>query len=189
MLNVGTVKHTKASNAALEKAKELGLRLTSSYRTPEHDKRVGGSGKGDHVQGEAYDFAGAYARMEQLAEWAHKSGMFSQVIFKDKDYRTGRHIGGHQDHVHIAWDSKKNPSASVDRDEKFNENQKEGSAGAVTMAIQAMLAAMYGEIKVDGKFGNQTEAAVKRFQKESKLLVDGIVGDKTWGKMTGVFFS
>jgi hypothetical protein len=188
VLNVGTVKHTKASNAALEKAKEMGLRLTSSYRTPEHDKRVGGSGHGDHVQGEAYDFAGAYARMEQFAEWAHKSGMFSQVIFKDKDYRTGRHIGGHQDHVHVAWDSKKNPSASVERDKK-NDPIKEGSTGALVMATQAMLAAMYGEIKVDGRFGNETEEAVKRFQREAKLLVDGIVGDKTWGKMTGVFFS
>jgi hypothetical protein len=189
MLNVGSVKHTKASNAALEKARELGLRLTSSYRSPELDKRVGGNGRGAHTRGEAYDFAGAYSRMEQLAEWAHRSGMFTQVIFKDKDYRTGRRITGHQDHVHIAWDSKKGNSAAADRDDKFNELQKNGSVGAVTMAIQAMLAAMYGEIKIDGKFGDQTEAAVKKFQKESKLLIDGIVGDKTWTKMTGVFFS
>lgn len=33
---------------------------------------------------------------------------------------------------------------------------------------------------VDGNFGAKTEAAVKDFQKSKKLVVDGIVGNKTW---------
>lgn len=33
----------------------------------------------------------------------------------------------------------------------------------------------------DGNFGNETLAAVKKFQKDNGLEVDGIVGPKTWG--------
>lgn len=33
---------------------------------------------------------------------------------------------------------------------------------------------------IDGKFGIQTEEAVKEFQESQKLLVDGVVGNNTW---------
>lgn len=37
--------------------------------------------------------------------------------------------------------------------------------------------------EVDGKFGAKTEASVKGFQKDKSLLVDGIVGQKTWSAL------
>jgi len=36
---------------------------------------------------------------------------------------------------------------------------------------------------VDGDFGKATEAAVKAFQKDNGLTVDGVIGPKTWGKL------
>ena len=39
------------------------------------------------------------------------------------------------------------------------------------------------ELKVDGRFGTQTKAAVKAFQKLFKLTQDGVVGPKTWAKI------
>lgn len=50
-----------------------------------------------------------------------------------------------------------------------------GSKGADVERLQAIL-----KIKVDGEFGPKTEAAVKTFQKESKLVADGKVGVYTW---------
>ena len=40
-----------------------------------------------------------------------------------------------------------------------------------------------GSYGVDGKFGKKTEEAVKRFQAEHGLVVDGIVGVKTWAML------
>lgn len=179
------VKVTKASETALKMANQYGLRLTSAYRSPSHDKEVGGSGSGPHTRGTSYDFAGPYAKMELFADWAHKSGLFSQVIFKDRDYRTGRRIPGHQDHVHVGWDGAGAKPVKDERDEPL----REGSEGALVMAFQSMLSAMYGDVKADGKFGPKTKAAVIRFQKEFKLKVDGIVGKESWKHLTGVFFS
>lgn len=38
-------------------------------------------------------------------------------------------------------------------------------------------------LKQDGKWGNETENAVRKFQEEHGLKVDGIVGDKTWQEL------
>ena len=40
-----------------------------------------------------------------------------------------------------------------------------------------------GSYGVDGKFGKKTEEAIKRFQAEHGLVVDGIVGVKTWAML------
>ncbi len=40
---------------------------------------------------------------------------------------------------------------------------------------------------LDGIYGPKTEAAVKRFQSDRRLVVDGIVGPNTWRKLNFVF--
>lgn len=46
--------------------------------------------------------------------------------------------------------------------------------------LQNLLKKTGYEIAADGAFGPMTEAAVMDFQKQNKLVVDGIVGQKTW---------
>lgn len=55
---------------------------------------------------------------------------------------------------------------------------KKGSRGEDVKAIQAALG-----IEVDGIFGAITEFAVKVFQREHGLVVDGIVGEQTWNAL------
>ena len=38
-------------------------------------------------------------------------------------------------------------------------------------------------LKTDGIFGTKTEEAVEAFQADNGLVVDGVVGSKTWGKL------
>jgi peptidoglycan hydrolase-like protein with peptidoglycan-binding domain len=57
-----------------------------------------------------------------------------------------------------------------------------GSSGPKVESLQKALAAFgVNPGPIDGLFGPQTEAAVKRFQKKAGLQEDGIVGSKTMG--------
>lgn len=50
----------------------------------------------------------------------------------------------------------------------------------VQMALQK---AGYYNGEIDGKIGRQTTEAIKQFQKDHELKVDGIVGKGTWAQM------
>lgn len=66
---------------------------------------------------------------------------------------------------------------------------KIGSKGQQVKALQRMLYAMGYALgtknPVDGDFGVKTDAAVRAYQKDNGLTVDGIVGAKTWGSLLG----
>lgn len=55
---------------------------------------------------------------------------------------------------------------------------KLGSKGKQVKELQEFLC-----IEADGNFGPQTENAVKSFQKNNKLIIDGIVGPNSWDTM------
>ena len=56
---------------------------------------------------------------------------------------------------------------------------KRGSFGPAVVELQARLQSFGWTVKVDGRFGPQTERAVRNFQRVSGLRVDGIVGPRT----------
>lgn len=60
-----------------------------------------------------------------------------------------------------------------------------GSSGSDVEKVQTLLNQYGYNLAVDGNFGPQTEKAVKDFQKNNGLEVDGIVGDNTMGSLTG----
>lgn len=55
-----------------------------------------------------------------------------------------------------------------------------GSSGDDVKRLQMILNEMSYSLVVDSIFGSNTEAAVKGFQKNTPLEVDGIVGPLTW---------
>lgn len=63
-----------------------------------------------------------------------------------------------------------------------------GSKGDSVKELQEKLARLgysVGNTGVDGIFGSATLAAVKAFQEDSRITVDGKVGDKTWAALDG----
>ena len=58
---------------------------------------------------------------------------------------------------------------------------KMGSTGKIVRYLQQSLTNLrYYSGPIDGMFGSKTQTAVKLFQKSKGLVVDGIVGNKTW---------
>lgn len=96
---------TKAANDAIAKAQQLGLRITSTYRTPQESVSVGGYATDDHTKGLALDVAGNWNAMDAFAKWAKASGQYRWV---------GWQVAGHFNHVHVSWYAPKagNPTAS-----------------------------------------------------------------------------
>ena len=61
---------------------------------------------------------------------------------------------------------------------------RKGSKGEQVKALQRNLQSMgYDLGPVDGDFGSKTDAAVRAYQKNKSLVVDGIVGQQTWNKL------
>ncbi|MEA5507464.1 peptidoglycan-binding domain-containing protein [Halotia wernerae UHCC 0503] len=58
------------------------------------------------------------------------------------------------------------------------------SSGLAVRILQRLLVANGYAIRVDGVFGALTETAVKAFQNQQNLVVDGIVGPRTWHYLT-----
>lgn len=59
-----------------------------------------------------------------------------------------------------------------------------GSSGVAVRALQRLLLSNGYTVRVDGIFGALTETAVKAFQNQRNLAVDGVVGQRTWRALT-----
>lgn len=59
---------------------------------------------------------------------------------------------------------------------------RKGSKGKEVLKLQKLLSKLLKlpKLTADGDFGQNTEKAVKAFQRETKLTADGIVGTNTW---------
>lgn len=57
---------------------------------------------------------------------------------------------------------------------------EQGSEGDAVRVLQTALVELGWEIDIDGDFGPATDEAVREFQDENDLDVDGVVGPNTW---------
>jgi len=81
------------------------LRISSAYRSPEVNRRVGGAAKSQHMSGEAADISAPSMRAEGLASLIVDMGLpFDQLIWYDE----GR--GGH---VHVSYTTRRENSGKT----------------------------------------------------------------------------
>jgi peptidoglycan hydrolase-like protein with peptidoglycan-binding domain len=82
----------------------------------------------------------------------------------------------------------KDRTKAVGRFQKFSSqplpNLYFGSSGVAVRALQRLLISNGYTVRIDGIFGALTETAVKAFQNQQNLAVDGIVGQRTWRALT-----
>ncbi len=108
----------------------------------------------------------AYDKRDGLHEWSDFAGCIKHV------YTTN-----------IRWKAK---TMSTD-DTKYTFTTKQikyGSHGVTVLLLQEILKARgYYKGDLDRSYGKQTEKAVKAYQKDRKLTVDGICGQKTWNDL------
>ena len=70
--------------------------------------------------------------------------------------------------------------------EKKRSTLRRGSRGEEVKELQQILAKDGSTLEIDGIFGVGTQSAVRSFQKRHGLVVDGIVGPKTWAELLKV---
>ena len=199
----------KALQAVRDNMKLVGievgsLNIVSGYRTPSHDKAVGGTGSGSHTRGWAADF--------NVKNKAGKviPGIYAQCVAQLLGIKGIEHISGdtntHIDNTRADkwWAQQKGKPGSFTyplvadffaTDWARNAGIKKpvsnpypvptttlsrGSKGNGVKWLQTELNARGYKLTVDGSFGPATEAAVRHFQSANKpLVVDGKVGSVT----------
>ncbi len=159
------------------------VKITSGYRTPAYDRRVGGSGGGYHTKGCAADIIISGVKPIKIAAYA-------DLLLGDRGGIECAAYGECRGYVHIdlrqgRWRALKADAAKkyVSLSNLFPTVRRGGRGQAVKILQRELNEAGFDCGDADGIFGKKTESAVKDYQKSRALAVDGICGKKTWGKI------
>ena len=162
------------------------VNINSGYRCAAHNASptVGGSPTSHHVKGMAADIRIQGITPEEVAKYAESIGI--------------QRIGLYDNFVHIGSGTTKkfwkgHAGTKVDT---FGGKPKtvtlelpvlkKGSRGDSVIALQALLEGYgYEERGGWGTFDSATETALKEYQRDSELSVDGSCGKATWSSLLG----
>lgn len=153
---------------------EAPIKVSSAYRTPTYNSNVGGAYNSYHTKGRACDVYSSKISYTLLAKFFQAKGMKGVGCYYDDhfchvDSRTSTFL----------W---KNQSST--RVSTHLIVLKAGSSGQQVRDLQWLLKNIHKyDIDIDGKFGTKTKAIIKKFQRSHGLVIDGIIGVKTWKKL------
>lgn len=103
----------------------------------------------------------------------------SIVHAKGHDYGVVKELLGNPKFTH--WGI---PVGLYDELNVYTQTLRKGDSGASVSVLQRLLNEHGASLTVDGKFGDKTLAAVKKFQKENHMTADGVVGASTWAALS-----
>ena len=161
---------------------EGGVYFNSAYRTPSYNKKVGGANNSYHLKGQALDipFLNSYKYLtsrKKMCAFFNTLGVKGIIIyptFIHVDTRTSKYHADNNgnyktfDKVHIPFRG------------KLTKGSKNVDVGIVQYKLK-MLGYDVGNADMD--FGNRTDMAVRKFQSNNNLKVNGVVEETTWNKL------
>lgn len=128
------------------------------------------------------------ASLDEVIEWAKKHGLHFLIIFDGGG--SSRHqalINGEPKHLTKCTDPNRSIANFIhwDLDCPYAVlyTIRKGDKGDTVRFLQRKLLALgydLGSYGADGDFGGKTDTAVRAFQRAKGLVVDGIVGEKSW---------
>jgi hypothetical protein len=160
------------------------VNVNSGYRCKAHNEspRVGGHPDSHHVRGQAADIRVEGILPAEVAKYAENIGI--------------QRIGLYDNFVHIGSDTRKKfwlghsgkpvetfggaPVAEVKMVDVSLPVLKKGAKGDCVRVMQTLLIANGYSIVADGSFGAKTDNALRCYQEDADLEVDGSCGKATW---------
>lgn len=168
------------------------ITITSPYRCPTHNSRIGGAVGSRHSKGDAADIVVRGVAPRDVAKYAESIGIMGIGLYETSS-------DGHFVHIDTRekksfWYGQKEAYRSTFGGSAINDTTVGttttttttyktltwGSSGSVVEELQKNLNTLgYSCGGVDGIYGVNTAEAVRKFQRDKKLSVDGIAGALT----------
>lgn len=167
------------------------ITITSPYRCPTHNSRIGGAVGSRHSKGDAADIVVKGVAPRDVAKYAESIGIMgiglyetaSDGYFVHIDTRTTKSFWYGQKEAYRSTFGGSTPSNTVTGTTTTTTTTTTyktltmGSSSAAVKELQNNLNTLgYSCGTADGIYGAKTMEAVKKFQRDKKLSVDGIAG-------------
>lgn len=163
---------------------DCSIDINSGYRTKEHNKKIGGSSTSKHIQGKAADI---------FVKWNGKTVPAKEVCCAAQDLNLDGigYISSDATHIDVRgyrwWaDETKNNKKVSDFYAYYGitypeptATVKKGDKGTPVRWVQDKLNKAGYKVDIDGSFGGKTDKAVRKFQNDKNLTIDGKVGKNT----------
>ena len=154
-----------------------GCRVSVAYRTTSYNSKIGGAYNSKHTQGKAVDhyIGNEYFPVTLMAKYYETKGLKCIICYTSQMFVhiDSRGFDGDTSSKYYSYNDSKSVST-------FLSVLKNGSTGTDVKDLQIILNMRGYKLDKDGIFGSTTLKAVKNFQKQNNILIDGIVGKKTW---------
>lgn len=164
------------------------ITVTSGYRCPIHNKRIGGATGSRHSKGDAADIVVQGVTPREVAKYAESIGIKGIGLYETSADGYFTHIDT-RDKKSFWYGQKEAPrttfgggSSVTPTPAPQSDLLRFGSEGDDVKELQENLIKLgydLGKSGADGDFGTKTLVAVKDFQEKHNLTVDGIVGSAT----------